>query len=658
MQLDLDEKNSTKSAGFGIHSIGSRLFLSVMAAAAIGLGGLGTLFYQELRAAKLLQLTSETDIKVRELEAEIQASESFLKSLVAATNFLYDSGSRSPLSYNNLITNFFAARPRLITGFGVMQTPNSLVDRQWFAPYIEESRVDRGIKMAQNNAFALVDLWKVDKYPQLQYYKNAVEAKSYFWSEPYINESYPVPLMTFAGPVFDRQGNLIAVMNGDINIRDLKQVKENSVRNLSGYYVLATSQGSLLSYSPDPSKASKLENISSIPALKSVWNEVQAQLQQGKSQGFLGSNDTQSYWVYQKVPSNKWVMLQAVPFAQIVSPALLGAIGATLLAGIFLAIAVLLFVRHLNRRLQPILNVCNETLTPANSPIESKDEISSLSNSFFGMVERQNALLQQLQLAHDKLLQSHHFKDSFLATMSHELRTPLSVILGMSEGLQDKIFGSINDQQLKALQTIERSGEHLLELINDILDVAKIESGQIELNCSATNLADLCQASLMFVSRQALAKGITTEAKIPNGLPDLFVEERRIRQVLINLLNNAVKFTPENGHIILEVSHLPSSSGPDPNSPSQEWLQIAVIDTGIGISPEDASRLFQPFIQIDSALNRKYQGTGLGLALVKKIVELHGGQVHLNSKVGVGSRFAIDLPCVAPANNLDPGNIS
>jgi signal transduction histidine kinase len=652
MQLSLAKNNSTKSAGFGIRSIGSRLFLSVMAAAAIGLGGLGTLFYQELRAAKLLQLTSETDIKVRELEAEIQASESFLKSLVAATNFLYDSGSRSPLSYNNLITNFFAARPRLITGFGVMQTPNSLVDRQWFAPYIEESRFDRGIKIPQNNAFGLVDLWEVDKYPQLQYYKNAVEAKSYFWSEPYINESYPVPLMTFAGPVFDRQGSLIAVMNGDINIRDLKQVKENSVRNLSGYYVLATSQGSLLSYSPDPSKASKLENISSIPALKSVWNEVQAQLKQGKSQGFLGSNGTQSYWVYQKVPSNKWVMLQAVPFAQIVNPALLGAIGATLLAGIFLAIAVLLFVRQLNRRLKPILNVCNETLPPANSPIESKDEISSLSNSFFGMVERQNALLLQLQLAHDKLLQSHHFKDSFLATMSHELRTPLNVILGMSEGLQDKIFGNVNDQQLKALRTIERSGEHLMELINDILDMAKIESGQIELDCAATNLADLCQASLMFVSQQALAKGITTEAKMPDGLPDLFVEERRIRQVLINLLNNAVKFTPENGHIILEVSHLPSSSDPDSNSPAQEWLQIAVIDTGIGISPEDASRLFQPFIQIDNALNRQYQGTGLGLALVKKIVELHGGQVHLNSKVGVGSRFAIDLPCIATSAEI------
>jgi signal transduction histidine kinase len=645
MKLGLAEKNSKMSAGFGLHSIGSRLFLSVMAAAAIGLGGLGILFYQELKEVKLLQLTSETDIKVRELEAELQASESFLKSLVSATNFLYEHGSRSPSAYNQLILEFFAARPKLITGFGIMQTPKALVDRQWFAPYIEESRANRGLKLPQNNAFGLVDLWDVDKYPQLQYYTNAVEAKKYFWSEPYINASYPVPLMTFAGPVFDPQGNLIAIMNGDINIRDLKQIKENSVPNGSGYYVLATNQGNLLSYSPDPSKATKLENISSIPALQSVWEEVQAQLQQGKSQGFLGLNGTQSYWVYQKLPSHQWVMLQAVPFAQVIKPALWGALGATLLAGFFLAMVILLFVQQLNRRLQPILNVCNETLTPDNSSVKSKDEISSLSNAFFAMVERQESLMQQLQLAHDELLQSHYFKDSFLATMSHELRTPLNAILGMSEGLQDEIFGDINDRQLQAIQTIERSGEHLLELINDILDVAKIESGQIELNCAPTNLDDLCQASLIFVAQQALAKGITTEAKLPPGLPELFVEERRIRQVLINLLNNAVKFTPKNGHIILEASRLNSSGDSDTNV-FQEWLQISITDTGIGISPENIGRLFQPFIQIDSALNRQYEGTGLGLALVKRIVELHGGRVHLTSEVGVGSCFVIDLPCV------------
>jgi signal transduction histidine kinase len=456
-----------------------------------------------------------------------------------------------------------------------------------------------------------------------------------------------VPLMTFAGPVLDRQGKLVAVMNGDINIRDLKQVKDNASPNRSGYFVLATHQGNLLSYSPDPSKATSLQHISSIPTLKSVWQEVQSKLQQGSAQGFLASNDTRSYWVFQKVPSTQWVMIQAVPYTQVLMPALVGAIGATLLAGLLMALAVWWSIRQLDRRLQPILAVCYETMSPANTPVKAKDEISTLSTAFFGMVERQTALMQQLQLAHDELLQSQRFKDDFLAMMSHELRTPLNAILGMNEGLQEEIFGGITERQLQALQTIERSGYHLLELINEVLDMAKIESGQIELKCAPTKVAALYQASLMFVAQPAKAKQITIETKLPWGLPDLFVEERRIVQVLINLLNNAVKFTPEQGHIILETCYLPSVDG------TQSWLRISVTDTGIGIAPEDMGRLFQPFMQIDSALNRQYEGTGLGLALVKRIVELHGGQVHLTSEVGRGSCFAIDLPCVQAGGRHD-----
>jgi signal transduction histidine kinase len=636
MKLGPIEKNTKKSRGFGLNSIGARLFLLVMTAAAIGLGGLGTLFYQELKSVRLLQLTSETDIKVRELEAELHSSESFLRSLVSATTFVSDGGSRSAAAYERLILDFFAARPKLITGFGVMQTPQGLVDREWFGPYVEESRQPRGSAIPQNNAFALVDLWEVDRYPQLQYYQNAFKAQQYFWSEPYMNAVYPVPLMTFSGPVMDRQGKLIAVMNGDINIRDLKQVKDNASPHRSGYFVLATNQGNLLSYSPDPAKATNLQHISSIPTLKSVWNGVQGKLQQEAVQGFLASNG--SYWVFQKVPSTQWVMIQAVPYAQVIMPALLGATGATLLAGSLIALVVWWSVQQLGRRLQPILAVCYETLGDAPGP--SKDEISQLSTAFFGMVERQGTLLQQLQLAHDGLLQSQRFKDDFLAMISHELRTPLTAMLGMNEGLQEGIFGGVTDQQLNAMATIERSGYHLLELINDILDVSHIESGQIEVKCAPTKVDELFRASVMFVSQSAKAKHIMIETQVPLELPDLWVEERRIRQALVNLLSNAVKFTPELGRITLAVERLPGANG------SQAWLCISVTDTGIGIAPENISRLFQPFVQVDSALNRQYAGTGLGLSLVKRIVELHGGQVHLTSEVGVGSCFAIDLPCV------------
>ncbi|MEE3716331.1 PAS domain S-box protein [Tumidithrix elongata RA019] len=256
---------------------------------------------------------------------------------------------------------------------------------------------------------------------------------------------------------------------------------------------------------------------------------------------------------------------------------------------------------------------------------------------------------QRLEQTNAELIRATRLKDEFLANMSHELRTPLNAILGLSEALQEQIFGSINERQLKSLKTIERSGNHLLELITDILDVAKIESGQFNLDCASVAVANLCQSSLTFIKQQALKKGIQLETKLPPDLPHLYVDERRIRQVLINLLNNAVKFTPEGGRITLEVTHKRQTE----NSPLTEgeglgersFLRIAIGDTGIGIAPEHIDKLFQPFIQIDSALNRKYEGTGLGLALVKRIVELHGGEVELTSQVGVGSCFTIELPC-------------
>jgi signal transduction histidine kinase/ActR/RegA family two-component response regulator len=249
----------------------------------------------------------------------------------------------------------------------------------------------------------------------------------------------------------------------------------------------------------------------------------------------------------------------------------------------------------------------------------------------------------KLQLANQELMRATRLKDEFLANMSHELRTPLNSILGMNEALQDKIFGSINEGQLKALQTIENSSRHLLTLINDILDVAKIESGQVTLELKATDIDSLCKSSIAFIKQQALTKRIQLIDRIPKNLPEIMLDETRIRQVLINLLNNAVKFTLEGGTITLEVSQVQLESSTTNLTPLN-YIKIAVIDTGIGISAENIQKLFQPFIQIDSALNRQYTGTGLGLALVKRLVEIHGGNVELTSEVGVGSCFAINLP--------------
>ncbi len=248
----------------------------------------------------------------------------------------------------------------------------------------------------------------------------------------------------------------------------------------------------------------------------------------------------------------------------------------------------------------------------------------------------------KLEQTNQELMRVTRLKDEFLASMSHELRTPLNAILGLTESLQDGVFGEISDRGQKMLKIIERSGNHLLELINDILDLAKIESGKVSLEFAPANIEILCQSSMLFIRQQAAQKNLQLKEEIPPLLPDLLIDERRIRQVLINLLNNAMKFTPEEGCITLKVTVEPN---PNSNNEPQQWLRFAVIDNGIGISDDNLQKLFQPFVQVDSALNRKYAGTGLGLSLVKRIVEMHGGKVQVTSEVGVGSSFMIDLPC-------------
>jgi len=313
------------------------------------------------------------------------------------------------------------------------------------------------------------------------------------------------------------------------------------------------------------------------------------------------------------------------------------------------------FELTLTRRVSALVSASN-SLAEGNLDVRTKltgsDELMQISIAFDRMASKiqENAHILQksnheLALSNQELARATRLKDEFLSNMSHELRTPLNAILGMSEALQEEVFGTLNQKQHHSIKTIESSGNHLLSLINDILDVAKIESGKFELNRTPTSINKLCESSLLFIKQQAQQKYIQIQTEIPHGLTDLFVDERRIRQVLINLLNNAIKFTPEGGQVSLKVTleSCPFSSTETDLPTHQIWF--AVTDNGIGITPENIPKLFQSFVQIDSALNRQYEGTGLGLTLVKKIVEIHGGKVEVSSKIGVGSCFSFYLPC-------------
>jgi signal transduction histidine kinase/ActR/RegA family two-component response regulator len=240
----------------------------------------------------------------------------------------------------------------------------------------------------------------------------------------------------------------------------------------------------------------------------------------------------------------------------------------------------------------------------------------------------------ELNIANAELRQAARAKDEFLASMSHELRTPLNAILGISEALQEQVFGPLNEKQLRYLHTIEESGQHLLALINDILDLSKVEAGKVELQISRVVVESVCRASLQFIKEAAHKKQVKVSSTLDNKVSTMQADERRLKQILVNLLSNAVKFTPEGGDVDLEVL----------GDAERQLVHFIVWDTGIGITRENIGRLFQPFVQLDSSLSRQYSGTGLGLSLVKRLAELHGGSVSVESDVGKGSRFTVSLP--------------
>ncbi|MFN8384137.1 MAG: GAF domain-containing protein [Anaerolineales bacterium] len=299
--------------------------------------------------------------------------------------------------------------------------------------------------------------------------------------------------------------------------------------------------------------------------------------------------------------------------------------------------------------LKGVLEIFNRT--PLNSDSEwlnfleilgGQTAIAIDNSLLFEGLQRSNTELEQrveqrtsdLLRVNAELEHANRAKDEFLASMSHELRTPLTGILGLTESLLLSTYGKPNEKQSNALINIEASGRHLLELINDILDLAKIESNKFDIYPELLNIEEVCRASLIFVKEQAIKKSILLEYQEAKGVKTLFADSRRLKQILVNLLSNAVKFTPEKGKVTLAVR----------TDPEKGQIHFSVSDTGIGIAKEDLDRLFTPFTQVDSRLNRQYEGTGLGLVLVLRLAEMHGGNVQVETEPGKGSCFTVSLP--------------
>ncbi len=242
----------------------------------------------------------------------------------------------------------------------------------------------------------------------------------------------------------------------------------------------------------------------------------------------------------------------------------------------------------------------------------------------------------KLQMANQDLASANRLKSEFLANMSHELRTPLNAIIGFSELLQDQVFGPLNERQAKYVGNILTSGRHLLQLINDILDLSKIEAGRMDLNLETFALREALSEVETIVNPLAARKRIALKLDLDASLPPVVADRSKVKQIMYNLLSNAIKFTGEGGSVTVS------------DRLADGWIEVSVRDTGIGIRPEDTERVFQEFRQADGSAARQYEGTGLGLALTRRFVRMHGGEVWLQSEVGKGSTFFFTLPYTDP----------
>lgn len=298
--------------------------------------------------------------------------------------------------------------------------------------------------------------------------------------------------------------------------------------------------------------------------------------------------------------------------------------------------------KHLKAALGLILFSGHKTL------LTSQMHLASVRESYRELSEKQ----ARLQEAYDKLKELDRLKSNFLATVSHELRTPLTSIIGYSEMLVEGIAGKIEGEQLEFVKTIHDKGEQLLGLIQSLLDLSKLESGTMSVHKTPMRLEDVLTETAKTVTPAARKKGVIVKVELDGRLPEMSGDPERLRQVFINLADNAVKFTPEKGSVTLKARALGASDDDDDAgfallAPTRGRIEVRVADTGIGIPAGERDRVFDAFYQVDSSSTREYGGTGLGLSIVKRLIDAHGGGVSIEDNVPHGAVFVVTLPVVA-----------
>jgi signal transduction histidine kinase len=460
------------------------------------------------------------------------------------------------------------------------------------------------------------------------------------------------PNMTIAMGVKGEAGGVSVAV---VSLSFIQDVVSGIKLGSSGRAYVVDAQGFAIAH-PNRRLVSQITDLSRLPQVRSALSGTSTAARATTAHDLQGNAVLTAY---HRIQPYGWSVFVEQPTAEAFAPIYRSLFVTGVLLLIALIPALLLSVFFARRMVRPIqtLHVAATQIGAGTwerrIDIRTGDELEELAETFNQMAARlresYNSLEQQVaERTHElgeaitQLEATSRHKSDFLANMSHELRTPLNAIIGFSEVLLERMFGEINAKQKEYLQDILSSGRHLLSLINDILDISKVEAGRMELQLAPMDLRFVLQNAVSLVRERATRQGINVALDVDDSVGTIEADERRVKQILLNLLSNALKFTPAGGRVMLTAVRIDDAA------------QISVRDTGIGIRSEDRDRIFEEFQQ--AGPGKAVEGTGLGLALAKRFVEMHGGRIWVESTVGAGSEFTFTLPLQRAGLNGEVGS--
>ena len=464
----------------------------------------------------------------------------------------------------------------------------------------------------------------------------AKSGKTYFGPVYFRKETEPYLTLAMAAGQNDA-----GVTVAEVNLKFIWDVITQIKIGKAGYAYVVDARGRLISH-PDISLVLQKTDFSKLPQVRAA---LAATPPSATQQAITLADDARGRPVlvsYATIAPLGWAVLVEQPRAEAFAPLYASMLRTGLLLLVGIGLSILASLALARKMVTPIRALQSGAAQIGAGALEHRievhtgDELEALADQFNRMAEQlqesYHGLERKVDERTEQLAIANRHKSEFLANMSHELRTPLNAIIGFSEVLHERMFGDANAKQMEYFQDIHSSGKHLLSLINDVLDLSKIEAGRMELELSRFDLTLALENALTLVKERAGRHGIVLALDVDRRLNNFVGDERKFKQILLNLLTNAVKFTPEGGRI--DVKAVPVDGA----------VEISVADTGIGIAPEDQAAVFEEFRQVGTDYAHKREGTGLGLTLTKKFIELHGGRIRVHSEIGKGSTFIFTLP--------------